>query len=377
MDLKQLQQWAVDLLEGTRSPAELPAEVKKLTGGEDTAMKAAHRLFAHVPVSQAHAFYAPYEVGACRAVAAWFSGQRKAAEKVFADAAWKKLSEKQRWRMYDVLVNRVTGDEDSEEAVEEVAAWVLKQVPAHPLALKVKAVLIIRSGRPRAAVPLLEKALKANPEYPSGWYNLACAWSLAGEKAPMLEALKKAIEYGEASRVGDYREEALSDSDFERWSDDADFNRLVRPMAEVPGAEELRALYKRERFDAQLSSAAALMEKHPEHSETYAEIARQSTRAVVGDLDEHGDANAEDYGLGGADVYQALGEALSDIEGGGGSKAVKRFAKLLEKAKGTKPAVRKKVARPVAVKKKGTRSAVAKKKGAKRVAGKKKGAKRR
>ncbi|MBZ4417658.1 hypothetical protein [Myxococcus sp. RHSTA-1-4] len=363
MDTEELQQLAVELVNGYRTLEDLPEEVRKLAGKADTAMKAAHKLFALVPADQEHGDLSPHSVGARRAAAAWFSGDLKAAEKVFTAAAWKELDEKERLRMYDPLLNHATLE--AEEQLEEVAEWVLKLAPAHPLAVKVKAVMIIRSGRPRAAVPLLEQVLKVNPEYASGWYNLACAWSLAGEKAPMLEALKKAIQYG-AESLSDYRAEAWSDSDFERWREDADFKGLVRPMPEAPGAEELQSLYEGDRFDALLVKAAALMEKNPKHAATYATLARQGTEAVVGDLEEHGDANAEDYGLGGVDAYQSLDDALSEIEDDGGKRAVKRFVAVLEKLKGAK----KKGAKPAAAKKKGAVPAAVKK-GAKLAAVKK------
>ncbi len=350
MDIEQLQQLAMEMVDGDSIPRVLPEEVRKLIGDADRPMAAAHRLFAHIP-DEGHPVFAPFEVAACRAAAAWFSGDRKAAEKVFNAAAWKKLNPQQRLRLYQQLLSHATHQSDA--VVEEVSTWVLKRVPAHPFALKAKAVLSIRVGRPRAAVPLLEQALEANPEYASGWYNLACAWSLAGEKAPMLEALKKAIEHGKQTLTGDYREEAASDPDFERWEGDVDFLQLVRPMAEIPGAEELKSLYQGERFDTVLLKAASLMGENPQHAQTYATLARKATRAVLGDLDEHGDANAGDYGLGGDAEYEKLDAVLSRVEEGGGANAVKRFAALLDALKRGKPmAARKKpVEKPAAVRK--------------------------
>lgn len=364
--MEELQQLAMQMVDGDWSPESLPEEARKLIGDADAPMKAAHRLFAHIPSDKGHSAFAPYEVAACRAAAAWYSGDRKAVEKVFGRAEWKKLDAKQRLRLYEPLLNHATHESDA--LVEEVSAWVLERVPEHPFALKVKAVLSIRAGRPRAAVPLLEQALKADPKYASGWYNLACAWSLAGEKAPMLATLKKAIACGEETLAGDYRKMAAKDADFERWEGDAEFEGLVRPLKQVPGAEELESLYQGERFDAVLVKAAALMGKHPAQAKTYAALARKATRAVTGDLDEHGDANADDYGLGGAAEYEELDDVLAGIERDGGAKGVKRFTAVLDRLKRGGPVAKKKAAKPAAARKKRAVPAAAKKKSARKVA---------
>jgi hypothetical protein len=187
-------------------------------------------------------------------------------------------------------------------------------------------------------VPFLETALKENPTYASGWYNLACAWSKAREKAQMLAALTQAITHGKATTGSDYRKTALADADFKPWLADADFIALVRPMAGTPGAEAIDKLYERDAFDGALGEAARLMAEHPAHAKTYAKLARRSTKAVIGDLEEHGDANADDYGLGGVDEYEAIDAALKAVEAKGDAASVKAYTALLPKAKPAKAA---------------------------------------
>lgn len=79
-----------------------------------------------------------------------------------------------------------------------------------------------RTGRLDLAVEALEKALEVDPNAPILHYNLACYWTLAGDKAHALSYLGEALR-----RDGDYRELINSETDFDALRNDPDFQSLI------------------------------------------------------------------------------------------------------------------------------------------------------
>jgi tetratricopeptide (TPR) repeat protein len=64
-------------------------------------------------------------------------------------------------------------------------------------AVLVRAARLSDEGRPRAAIAVLESALEAYPDHPSGWCRLSAAYLDVGEPGHALEAAKRAIVLGE------------------------------------------------------------------------------------------------------------------------------------------------------------------------------------
>jgi tetratricopeptide (TPR) repeat protein len=81
---------------------------------------------------------------------------------------------------------------------------------------------LFQAGDYEQAAELGKAAVDAHPEYPMVLYNVACAESLAGRKDDAIEHLRKAIEGSEQ-----FRELAVSDSDFDAIRDDPRFVELV------------------------------------------------------------------------------------------------------------------------------------------------------
>lgn len=83
-----------------------------------------------------------------------------------------------------------------------------------------------RTGRLDLAIKALERAQEAEPEEPLIHYNLACYWSLAGEKQRALEYLSQAFTMRPALKdlVG-------SESDFDSLRSDPDFLALTGQLA--------------------------------------------------------------------------------------------------------------------------------------------------
>ena len=69
---------------------------------------------------------------------------------------------------------------------------------------------------------MYEKATIINAENASAWFNLACAYSLMGEKSRAVGHLAKAIQLDEANR-----ELAKTDTDFDPVRNDPEFRTLV------------------------------------------------------------------------------------------------------------------------------------------------------
>jgi len=78
-----------------------------------------------------------------------------------------------------------------------------------------------RIDRIDRAIEALETALTAEPEEPLVLYNLACYWSLAGDKSQALEYLSRALSIDVA-----YRELIEDEPDFDPIRDDPGFQAI-------------------------------------------------------------------------------------------------------------------------------------------------------
>ena len=79
-----------------------------------------------------------------------------------------------------------------------------------------------RNGRIDLAIESLEQAMEAEPQEALIHYNLACYWSLAGNKRHALAFLSKAFDL-----EADYRDLVSSEPDFDPIRSDPDFQTLV------------------------------------------------------------------------------------------------------------------------------------------------------
>lgn len=85
-----------------------------------------------------------------------------------------------------------------------------------------KGVALLNLGRQEESLEASERAIGLDPEGADARYNKACAHGFLGDKPAMLDALKMAIE-----RDSKWKEKAKTDSAFEPYRSDADFQELV------------------------------------------------------------------------------------------------------------------------------------------------------
>jgi tetratricopeptide (TPR) repeat protein len=79
-----------------------------------------------------------------------------------------------------------------------------------------------RTDRLDLAIESLEKALEVDAAAPILYYNLACYWSLAGNKRSALDLLSEALR-----RDPDYRDAAVHETDFDPIRNDPEFQSLL------------------------------------------------------------------------------------------------------------------------------------------------------
>ncbi|MGB9617380.1 MAG: tetratricopeptide repeat protein, partial [Desulfomonilaceae bacterium] len=77
-------------------------------------------------------------------------------------------------------------------------------------------------GRPREAIPWMQKAVDAEPGNPKSWYNLAGMYALAGSPDMAIQSLNRAIDLG----YSNYRN-AASDPIFESVKNDPRFRKVL------------------------------------------------------------------------------------------------------------------------------------------------------
>jgi|GEM_PF-3105682 len=139
----------------------------------------------------------------------------------------------------------------------------------------------------------LYRAVRFNPKYATGWYNLACIHAKCKEKALMLKALTEAINWGKSEYCMDYRKSAMQDSDFDNFRADPDFLELVFP---VPA--KLKELYLAvwdNNGDKILELGDKLLKDKKADKLAIMEAMRYGAEIISSDLDEHGKANLTLY----------------------------------------------------------------------------------
>jgi len=92
---------------------------------------------------------------------------------------------------------------------------------------------LIRSKKYDQALKVINQALKINPNYASVYYNLACIYSLKGERSIALINLKKAIDLNSK-----YIELAQKDKDFTFLKQDKEFQAIIYPNQESKNSQE-------------------------------------------------------------------------------------------------------------------------------------------
>jgi tetratricopeptide (TPR) repeat protein len=78
------------------------------------------------------------------------------------------------------------------------------------------------SGQYAEVADRLRVAIKAHPQYPLLFYNLACCESLTGSTADALQHLRRAIEMS-----GEFREDAKHDADLDAIREEPAFRQLI------------------------------------------------------------------------------------------------------------------------------------------------------
>jgi predicted Zn-dependent protease len=86
------------------------------------------------------------------------------------------------------------------------------------------------SGQLKKSRDLLEEAIKADPEYPLNYYNLACAFAEDGDKSKTLANLTLAFQRKDHVLRGEHMPDPRSDSSFQKYLQDQDFLKLMKEL---------------------------------------------------------------------------------------------------------------------------------------------------
>jgi len=148
-------------------------------------------------------------------------------------------------------------------------------------------------GDTPAGIVHLNRAVRFNPKYATGWYNLACIHAKIGEKPLMLKALSEAIAWGKSEYCMDYRKSAMDDKDFENFRNDEDFLALVFPVP--PVLKELYLAVWANEGDTILELGDKLLKDKKADKLAVLEAMRYGAEIISSDLDEHGDVNLTLY----------------------------------------------------------------------------------
>jgi tetratricopeptide (TPR) repeat protein len=139
----------------------------------------------------------------------------------------------------------------------------------------------------------LYRAVRFNPKYATGWYNLACIHAKLKEKALMLKALTEAINWGRSEYCMDYRKSAMEDHDFDNFRNDPDFLNLVFPVP--PMLRELYLAVWENNGDKMLELGERLLKDKNADKLAILEAMRYGAEIIASDLDEHGKVNLTLY----------------------------------------------------------------------------------
>lgn len=86
------------------------------------------------------------------------------------------------------------------------------------------------SGQLKKSRDLLGEAIKADPEYPLNYYNLACAFAEDGDKSKTLTNLTLAFQRKDHVLHGEHMPDPRSDSSFQKYVQDQDFLKLMKEL---------------------------------------------------------------------------------------------------------------------------------------------------
>ncbi len=83
------------------------------------------------------------------------------------------------------------------------------------------------SGRTADSKALLQDLVRADPEYPLNYYNLACVAADEGDKPGVLKNLSLAFQHKGQILKGEEMPDPASDPSFKKYAQDADFKALI------------------------------------------------------------------------------------------------------------------------------------------------------
>ena len=197
-----------------------------------------------------------------------------------------------------------------DEAIS-LAQKALELDPQCEQAQKVWGLALQFKGDSEAGIEHLDRSVKLNPKYATGWYNLACIHAQRGDKVPMLAALIEAIRWGKKEYCMDYRKSAMTDKDFDAFRDDKDFMELVFPVP--PELKELYlAVWENEGDQILELGTRLLKDKKVRDKLAVLDAMNYGADIIVSDLDEHGKINMTLYKHEGKGYYQKLQRMLQD-----------------------------------------------------------------
>jgi tetratricopeptide (TPR) repeat protein len=197
-----------------------------------------------------------------------------------------------------------------DEAVS-LAQKALEIDPECEQAEKVWGLALHFKGDSEAGIEHLDRSVKFNPKYATGWYNLACIHAQRGDKTPMLAALTEAIKWGKKEYCMDYRKSAMTDKDFDAFRADKDFMELVFPVP--PELKELYLAVWENEGDKILEIGTKLLkDKKVRDKLAVLDAMNYGADIIVSDLDEHGKVNLSLYRYDSKGYYEKLQKTLQD-----------------------------------------------------------------
>ncbi|WP_235594438.1 tetratricopeptide repeat protein [Leptospira noguchii] len=146
-------------------------------------------------------------------------------------------------------------------------------------------------------IEYLKKAIDCYPQYPPGWYSLACFEARLGNKQNVLPALENAIKFGWSQSRVDYRRGIKNESDFETFRSDADFLALVDDG--YPENKALRRVFEYLAAYEPMSAINSGRKNLDQIDDLYAlyQAFEFAIAMIQRDLDEHGSRNLRLYKL--------------------------------------------------------------------------------
>ncbi len=183
-------------------------------------------------------------------------------------------------------------DHKWDEAIA-LAKKALEVDPESDQAEKVWGLALHFKGDTPEGITHLYRAVRFNPKYATGWYNLACIHAKTGEKALMLKALSEASVWGKSEYCMDYRKSAMEDKDFDEFRNDTDFLALVFPVP--PQLKELYLAVWANKGDTILDLGEKLLKDMTADKLAVLEAMHYGAEIISSDLDEHGDVNLTLY----------------------------------------------------------------------------------